>query len=372
MEDLCNRCGEFPKVPGFKRCQDCIDYFRNWKKENRIAHLDKCTSCGMKRDTEAKTCSKCLKEKQDYYQDVSKEQRKEVKEFRKDNNICIGCGKEEQSNETCYCGKCLEKQKIERKARKLDWEARQLCNNCGNPKETLLFKRCAYCTKHARRTILRRKIKVLTAYGGCCQCCGETQLEFLSIDHINGGGILHRKTISSLYQWLIKNHFPEGFRVLCINCNTGRSRNNRADCGGKCSHKDTHISHNNLLITPYVWNIACNGKSNRKSELKLKFHVLEKYGAKCQCCGVNQYEFLSIDHIKGGGNQHVKSIVGNIYSWLVKNNYPKDFRAMCMSCNQGRSINGGICPHKCDIVSSEEFLMTKSTYDALNFIPTSI
>ena len=60
-----------------------------------------------------------------------------------------------------------------------------------------------------------------------CACCGETFIEFLSIDHINGGGRSHRKEIrdgvgsySSMYLWLIDNDFPEGFQVLCMNCNT--------------------------------------------------------------------------------------------------------------------------------------------------------
>lgn len=56
-----------------------------------------------------------------------------------------------------------------------------------------------------------------------CACCGERHIEFLTIDHINGGGTKHRKEIgkngSSLYQWLKNNNYPEGFRVLCFNCN---------------------------------------------------------------------------------------------------------------------------------------------------------
>lgn len=59
-----------------------------------------------------------------------------------------------------------------------------------------------------------------------CACCGETNIEFLSIDHINQNGAEHRRTLpknrrcgSGFYNWLIKNGFPEGYRVLCLNCN---------------------------------------------------------------------------------------------------------------------------------------------------------
>lgn len=52
-------------------------------------------------------------------------------------------------------------------------------------------------------------------------------MEFLTIDHINNDCAKHRKenkwiSSSSIYPWLIKNNFPEGFRLLCYNCNCAR------------------------------------------------------------------------------------------------------------------------------------------------------
>lgn len=54
-----------------------------------------------------------------------------------------------------------------------------------------------------------------------CACCGESHIEFLGIDHVNGGGFKHRKNIkrNNIYFWLKSNNFPSGFRVLCYNCN---------------------------------------------------------------------------------------------------------------------------------------------------------
>ena len=67
-----------------------------------------------------------------------------------------------------------------------------------------------------------------------CSCCGESNYEFLSIDHVNGGGTQHRKRLSpdgmtnrsgrTFYKWLIKNNFPPGYRVLCLNCNWARGK----------------------------------------------------------------------------------------------------------------------------------------------------
>lgn len=55
-----------------------------------------------------------------------------------------------------------------------------------------------------------------------CQCCSESHYEFLSIDHIDGGGTKHREQTgagSLFYLWLRKNGWPSGYRVLCHNCN---------------------------------------------------------------------------------------------------------------------------------------------------------
>jgi hypothetical protein len=70
------------------------------------------------------------------------------------------------------------------------------------------------------------KLKVLVAYGGpepACACCGERRFEFLTIDHMNGGGSKHAKAVKNrVYQALAKAGFPPGYRVLCMNCNSAR------------------------------------------------------------------------------------------------------------------------------------------------------
>jgi hypothetical protein len=70
-----------------------------------------------------------------------------------------------------------------------------------------------------------------------CDCCGETTLEFLSIDHVNGGGSKHRKELNgiSIYAWLKRNKYPVGFRVLCHNCNLS------IGYYGYCPHSPTPI-----------------------------------------------------------------------------------------------------------------------------------
>lgn len=77
--------------------------------------------------------------------------------------------------------------------------------------------------EYRRRYRLRIKLEVFNHYSNgemCCACCGEKHIEFLSIDHINGGGEEHRKKKGSyLYMSLKAEGFPTGYRVLCHNCN---------------------------------------------------------------------------------------------------------------------------------------------------------
>ena len=68
-----------------------------------------------------------------------------------------------------------------------------------------------------------------------CSCCGEKHLEFLAVDHIEGGGIKHRKEFgggsTNFYDWIVKQGFPVGLRILCHNCNCA------IGFYGHCPHK---------------------------------------------------------------------------------------------------------------------------------------
>jgi hypothetical protein len=68
----------------------------------------------------------------------------------------------------------------------------------------------------------RNKVLVIGYYSnGTNQCarCGYKDMRALQIDHVNGGGEEHRRVIKQdFYVWLIKNSYPEGYQVLCANC----------------------------------------------------------------------------------------------------------------------------------------------------------
>lgn len=84
-----------------------------------------------------------------------------------------------------------------------------------------------------------------------------------------------------------------------------------------------------------------------KYRKKIKDQVFDHYGWQCACCGESEPLFLAIDHINGGGNKHRKEIGrGNMKRWLIQNNFPDGFQTLCHNCNQGRELNGGVCPHE--------------------------
>lgn len=130
------------------------------------------------------------------------------------------------------------------------WKAQGLCQRCGKNQTTGY--RCEECQskrreakrdwasvkKYNSKAKARRRLKVIKHYSNGdnkCVCCGEPNIRFLTIDHCNNDGGIHRKTIGArrIYQWLINHNFPPGYQILCWNCNCGRAMN-----GGICPHKD--------------------------------------------------------------------------------------------------------------------------------------
>lgn len=68
-----------------------------------------------------------------------------------------------------------------------------------------------------------------------CKCCGEDEVDFLTLDHINDDGSKQRKELgmtgARFYLWLIRHGFPTPLRILCFNCNIARSMR------GACPHE---------------------------------------------------------------------------------------------------------------------------------------
>jgi hypothetical protein len=103
---------------------------------------------------------------------------------------------------------------------------------------------------HRAASQLRRRARAILHYGGphpSCACCGETTPGFLTIDHVNGDGAAHRAHLgtSTIYGWLHTHGYPEGFRVLCMQCNWADG------VYGRCPHVDPTAG--NFALIPRRW-----------------------------------------------------------------------------------------------------------------------
>jgi hypothetical protein len=111
------------------------------------------------------------------------------------------------------------------------------CCRCHQILPSDAFARCrstrdnlnTYCRQCGIQKHAMFRLEVLRHYSDyvpSCACCSEARIEFLAIDHINGGGQSHLREIGRMghtfYHWLKNSGFPEGFRVLCHNCNMAR------------------------------------------------------------------------------------------------------------------------------------------------------
>ena len=139
-----------------------------------------------------------------------------------------------------YCKECakrLSKKYYENhKAQWYEWSKKYRAENPEKVKRWALNRYYRIREHELQQAKLRNeklKTEVFNHYGNRCACCEETIKKFLTIDHINNDGAIHRKNINgrNVYRWLKKNGYPAGFQILCYNCNLGKARNN-----GVCPH----------------------------------------------------------------------------------------------------------------------------------------
>lgn len=139
--------------------------------------------------------------------------------------LCKQCKKSKDESEFYPSNQSSDRLQYECKKCSLEIKAehRKLCKEKG-------------IMNYSQRTRQRLRIEILSHYGGktpLCSCCGESHIEFLSVDHINGGGAKHKRLLGGgLYDWLKKNNYPSGYRILCHNCNQSLG------AYGYCPHKN--------------------------------------------------------------------------------------------------------------------------------------
>lgn len=129
---------------------------------------------------------------------------------------CTQCGNEKLIAEFMFCRKTYKYKEICR-----DCNARQLTREAPSRRASQL---------REKQKNDSRRAKALAYYGGKCACCGEDTTVFLAIDHLSNNGNKHRyeagrRRIGRIGGWLETNGYPDGFQVLCNNCNWAKHAN---------------------------------------------------------------------------------------------------------------------------------------------------
>jgi hypothetical protein len=193
-----------------------------------------CLTCGKpipNPDTAAAkvTCDECLAKVKHYGN--------RTRATRRLAGLCPHCGKPKNVSNRKNCLECLMKAKVPYNSRK----ARGICVKCGVNPNRPGKSTCIVCAPKEKQRLREWRdgliVDAMNAYGGCfCRCCGMTEFEFLTLDHVDGGGNQHRKELrkrktTDIYTWAKKNGYPPGFQVLCMNCNWARGK------FGECPHQ---------------------------------------------------------------------------------------------------------------------------------------
>jgi hypothetical protein len=93
-------------------------------------------------------------------------------------------------------------------------------------KHDYFFKRKKYYREKRRKENFELKLEVFSFYTNKkmkCEFCEERRIECLQLDHIHNNGSKEREKLNrrgtNFYRWLKQNGFPEGYQILCANCN---------------------------------------------------------------------------------------------------------------------------------------------------------
>lgn len=211
---LCGKCGE--KVESGSLCPKHLlaERERATKKRARNRATGKCLNDNRPAVAGGK-CQVCI--------DNAKISRDKTTAKRKAAGLCTQCGKPAKAG-CSLCQKHIDERSVTSSRHYAQRKAAGTCCYCKHDPEP----GGTMCADHLEQTRQQRqtlRLEVMEAYGGAkCAHCGETELRFLEIDHIEGGGGKHAREIGggghNMYQWLKRNNFPSGFRVLCRPCNS--------------------------------------------------------------------------------------------------------------------------------------------------------
>lgn len=168
---------------------------------NQFLKAPRCRKCGIERMRKSKDqgqqpCRYCGSDK-------------DLMNRKKHGNVCRVCYNEKHAEfqkKNCREYYLIHKDKRDKYSREKRQENPKLHNYISN------------------RSYHKTRLEVLAHYSpdlSCVRCGFNEHISALSIDHINGNGNKMRRNLHDhgrICNWLKKNGLPEGFQVLCMNC----------------------------------------------------------------------------------------------------------------------------------------------------------
>lgn len=175
------------------------------------------------------------------------------KKFRCKELFCSSCGEAQfvrlsriKDNYTCQkCSVILKNKRVKNHCKVCDVILDEKTEKVYSGKRVGVI--CSSCFKlQESRKRTEQKEKVIGLLGKKCACCGESHIEFLTVDHINNDGKVQRANNrkfsgDKFYKWILKN-WPDldyDLQLLCWNCNEAKQ------IYGKCPHKGSNFAPKN-------------------------------------------------------------------------------------------------------------------------------
>lgn len=215
---------------------------------------------------------------------------------------CVQCGADAGGKSKCakcYAKACESKQRLAARRK-----AEGKCVTCGKPAKDGCVT-CQACIDRTSQSVLnwQRRNKA----EGRCRICGKPLDNELTVC---SACLPHIRELAR------KHYHRNKGNGTCYNCHAA--------------------------IEPgQIYCRQCRDNMNeaeRQRNHALRDDVFYAYGGyKCAYCGLDNPDVMQIDHIAGGGRQHLKQINNQLYKWLKKNGYPKGFQVLCANCNMQKA-----------------------------------
>lgn len=256
----------------------------------------------------------------------------------------------------------------------------KLCTACGEFKLALDFHARATQCKSCRRFLMKKyylenhdacsaysknrvnniNTDIFNLLGKTCSECGESEQEFLTVDHVNNDRKKERSYNSLVWKTDILNGFKDlsKYKILCRNCNEAKQRKNpiqllkeQSPVGEKkvCTSCKRDLDLSSFYKRDEKTRKNACSFCMRQESFSLIKKCYDFLGGLCRCCGESDPYKLNIDHINNDGNTHRKN-GGRTGIFICKKILcgeldTSNFQILCANCNYSKMRHEGICLH---------------------------